>query len=173
MRTVRSRQSHPRMFMYNGWTKDEQCFLCLCWNMCSQYISTLCTLWSLWWQQCFFTIWQQMSLVFLIDSLECSLSSLQLPSDHYKRWRIPPQANLTSVSIHWVQQYWRHRFTNKMNMWRKILQLSEHLAACSCLVITPNLSEFHHRIFIRKTHRFHQTTPPITETFTLGSMQFR
>jgi hypothetical protein len=147
MRTVKSRQSQPTMYMYNGCTKDpslyrlvhvphcigqlelltlclivwrmlggkgkaylfiaqtgcyqyrlwsyEQCFLCPFWNMCSQYISTLCTLctlWSLWWQQCFFTIWQQMSLVFLIDSLECSLSSLQLPSDHYKWWRIPPQS---------------------------------------------------------------------------------
>jgi hypothetical protein len=142
MRTVKSRQSQPTMYLYNGCTEDpslyrlvhvphcigqlalltltlivwrmlegkgksylfnaqtgryqyrlwsyEQCFLCPCWKMCSQYKSTLCTLCSLWWQQCFFTIWQQMSLVFLIDSLECSLSSLQLPSDHYKGRRIPP-----------------------------------------------------------------------------------
>jgi hypothetical protein len=89
----------------------EQCFLCLCWNMCSQYKSALCTLWSLWWQQCFFTIWQQMSLVFLIDSLECSLSSLQLPSDHYKRWRIPPQASFNCVSRT------QHGFRQKFSSW--------------------------------------------------------
>jgi hypothetical protein len=37
--------------------------------------------------------------------------------------------------------------SNKFNMWRKSCQLSEHLAACSCLVITTNHSEFHHRMF--------------------------
>jgi hypothetical protein len=152
MRTVKSRQSQPTMYMYNECTKDPSLyrlvhvphcigqlalltvtlivwrmlvgkgkaymfnaqtgryqyrlwsykwsFICPCWNMCilcSQYISTLCTLWSLWWRQCFFTIWQQMSLVFLIDSLECSLSSLQLPSDHYKRWRIPPRITFVFI----------------------------------------------------------------------------
>jgi hypothetical protein len=29
-------------------------------------------------------------------------------------------------------------------MWRKSWQITEHLASCSCLVITTNLSEFHH-----------------------------
>jgi hypothetical protein len=36
------------------------------------------------------------------------------------------QANLTNVSLHCVQLYQSRRFSNKMNMWQKSWQLSDH-----------------------------------------------
>jgi hypothetical protein len=35
-------------YMYIENVRWERCFLCPCWNMYSQHMSTLCTLWSLW-----------------------------------------------------------------------------------------------------------------------------
>jgi hypothetical protein len=34
-------------YIYRMW-RWERCFLCPCWNLYSQHMSTLCTLWSLW-----------------------------------------------------------------------------------------------------------------------------
>jgi hypothetical protein len=84
----------------------------------------------------------------------------KLLSDHYRilnhrclsHGPSEGQANLTNVSLRCVKQYRNSRFSNKMNMWRKRWWLSEHLASCSCLVITTDLSEFHHSI----TEKFFQ-----------------